>query len=136
MPDSWEFALQHAAGSFVTFLSDDDAIHPRLLSRVVGILHEAAHPVIAWPFGAIYHHVTSPNVAKRNVLEISQLRGTVTVVMADEVFATLSQAGFTHALPRMINSLCSQTVIASVRTKSGFPSGSGLYRRLSNFECY
>ena len=34
MPDSWEFALSHATGDYVTFLCDDDAFSPRLLSAV------------------------------------------------------------------------------------------------------
>src|SRR5579864_6108710 len=52
MPDSWEFALSHARGEYVTYLCDDDAIRPLLLQKLADTLSREETDIVSWPFGA------------------------------------------------------------------------------------
>ncbi|MHC4948388.1 MAG: glycosyltransferase family A protein [Planctomycetota bacterium] len=48
MHDSWRFALAQARGGFVTFLCDDDALHPRALERVMAAASATGAAVVSW----------------------------------------------------------------------------------------
>ncbi len=61
MPDSWEFALGHARGEWITFLCDDDAICPGLLRRISGVIQLDRYDAIIW-LQATYFHGDHPIV--------------------------------------------------------------------------
>ena len=46
MPDSWEFAMAHARGEYVTFLCDDDAITARTLEQAKRALERFGSPLV------------------------------------------------------------------------------------------
>jgi glycosyltransferase involved in cell wall biosynthesis len=48
MPAHWEFALGYARGEFITFLSDDDAVVPGLLSRLEDVFSEYGTTIVYW----------------------------------------------------------------------------------------
>src|ERR1700719_5088686 len=48
MPDSWEFAIGHARGEYITILSDDDAVSPTLLERLSTFLGDKQVKLISW----------------------------------------------------------------------------------------
>src|SRR2546421_10806093 len=48
MPDSWEFAVSHARGDYITILSDDDAVSPTLLKRLDSLLEGGRVKLISW----------------------------------------------------------------------------------------
>ena len=56
MRDNWDFALQHAAGDYVMFIGDDDAIVPGALDKLEasilgthGLVYSWPRPVYNWP---------------------------------------------------------------------------------------
>ncbi len=125
MPDSWEFALSHASGRYVTFLSDDDGISPRLLELVDDAIRQSGLEIVAWPFGAVYHHLTSEEVGLRNTLVLENCDGVRREISSAAVLGDLSAARFTHQLPRLINSCASREVISDAKKRFGrvfFPS--------------
>ena len=119
MPDSWEFALSHARGRYVTFLSDDDGISPRLLEVIDGALKTSGLDIVAWPFASTYYHPTSDDEIRRNTLVFTPQNGHQEIVRSSDVIADLSFVRFTHKLPRLINSCASASVLADVRAKFG-----------------
>jgi len=119
MPDSWEFALGHVRGEFVTYLSDDDAIHPQLLSRALQVLLESKTEVAVYPFGGIYHHSSSADEAKRNQFQFAHPTGKTSIIQSEFILDKLSGSEFTHYLPRVLNCLCEMTMIQRVRQRLG-----------------
>ena len=119
MPDSWEFALSHATGRYVTFVSDDDGVSPRLLEMIHGAVTQSGLDIVAWPFGAIYHHDSCEDVELRNTLGITSRQGRLEEVTSRSIIAELSAVRFTHSLPRFINSCASADVLADVRQAFG-----------------
>jgi hypothetical protein len=119
MPDSWEFALSHASGRYVTFVSDDDGVAPRLLPTIEDSLKRSNLEIVAWPFGAVYHHETSDDKEQRNTLAFQRVDGRSETVRKEEILADLSQVSFTQKLPRLINSCASREVLADVRKRFG-----------------
>ena len=55
--ENWNHALRHAQGEFVHLLCDDDALHPRLLDILAGLLDAHGPSVIAWNL-AVYRFPT------------------------------------------------------------------------------
>jgi glycosyltransferase involved in cell wall biosynthesis len=119
MPDSWEFALSHATGRYVTFVSDDDGVSPRLLEMIHGAVTQSGLDIVAWPFGGNYHHDTCDEVELRNTLAFEPMKGRSEEVTSRSVIADLSAVRFTHKLPRLINSCASASVLADVRQSFG-----------------
>jgi len=119
MPDSWEFALSHAHGEYITYLSDDDAIHPHLLSKAWQVLQSTNSDVAVWPFGAIYYHRTCLDSKKINCLELAHYTGSVSIIDSASILKRLYDGEFTHHLPRMINSLCSKKILLGLCQELG-----------------
>src|SRR5919205_699240 len=119
MPDSWEFALSHARGEYVTYLSDDDAIHPQLLARVWKVMREARSKVVAYPFGGLYYHEDHADRERVNQFVFTYPTGQTSTVSSESVLNTLARSEFTHHLPRMLNCLCSMAVISEARGRLG-----------------
>jgi glycosyltransferase involved in cell wall biosynthesis len=52
--ESWRFALSHARGEYVTFLSDDDAFTINLLEKVKSVIDETTTELLCWKFAYYY----------------------------------------------------------------------------------
>lgn len=56
MGDSFEFALSHAKGEYITFSSDDDAFVPILFERIIPIIKEQNAQIITFRTCTYYHN--------------------------------------------------------------------------------
>jgi glycosyltransferase involved in cell wall biosynthesis len=120
MPDNWEFALGQTRGEYVTYLSDDDAIHPRLLASLHELIRDGRPEPIVWGCCRYYH--PSYDDEKRNSLAYSQFSGAVREMESDRTLRLLY--GLREYLspcpgPKMLNSCCSRTVIQEVLREAG-----------------
>lgn len=119
MPDSWEFAMSHARGEYVTYLSDDDAIHPQLLERAWGLMREERSKVVAYPFGGLYYHEDNDDKERVNQFVFTYPTGQMSTVSSESILNTIARSEFTHHLPRMLNCLCSMALISEARKRLG-----------------
>jgi len=119
MADSWEFGLRQTRGRYVTYLSDDDAIHPTLLAKLARAIEKEKVDIIAWPFGGIYYHNSWPDECERNVLRFVNPQRQTLIVESQSIIDELSNCRFTHRLPRFLNSCTSREVIAEITHKLG-----------------
>lgn len=55
MPDNWEYAWTKARGTYVTYLSDDDALVPTALSSLTQQAMQDNPPIISWE-DAVYYY--------------------------------------------------------------------------------
>ena len=115
MPDSWEFALGHARGEFITYLCDDDALCPSLLACADDVLRRGEGPVVAW-LGASYADASWPDPDSRNKLLLP--------TFTREVLRYRSRARLTelfrlegYGLPMLVNSLCPRALIDRIRSR-------------------
>jgi len=119
MPDSWEFALSHARGEYITYLCDDDAIRPLLLQKLADTLSREETDIVSWPFGAIYYHDSWDNVTDRNTLHYAVPSGRALRVKADDVCEELSNCRFSHHLPRLLNSCAHRKLLSEIQHRLG-----------------
>jgi glycosyltransferase involved in cell wall biosynthesis len=119
MADSWEFALRQTRGEYVTYLCDDDAIHPALLAKAARVIEQEEVDIVAWPFGGIYYHGNWHDEHERNVLRFAKPPRQTRIIESQSVLDELSNCRFTHKLPRFLNSCASRTLIAEISGKVG-----------------
>lgn len=121
MPDSWEFALAHATGDYVTFLCDDDAFTPRLVSAVDATIRAHGVEVVCWR-RQIYVHPSWYVEQQRNILQYARTTGRVTLHDSRAAIHALchSMTAAQGSLgPLMLNSMCSRRVIETAKQKMG-----------------
>jgi hypothetical protein len=118
MPDHWEFALAQARGEYVTFLCDDDAIFPDLLSNVSYAIQTYRAGVVSW---LDLQYVDRPwgDERRKNQLVVfpytSRLVPRNSRDELDRLFRLKDRLG----IPKMLNSCCHRTVIDSVKKQAG-----------------
>ncbi|HYK88917.1 MAG TPA: glycosyltransferase family 2 protein [Acidobacteriota bacterium] len=119
MPDSWEFALSHAEGQFVTYLCDDDAIAPELLATVAQVIEQRGSEVITWACGGYYH----PNwevAAQRNSATLPPVSNSVQSLESRSALSRLfSEMWPTFPVPKMLQSCCSKKVLNEIHERVG-----------------
>jgi hypothetical protein len=119
MPDSWEFALSHAEGQFVTFLCDDDAIAPELLVTVAQVIEQCASEAITWAFAGYYH----PNwdvAEQRNSATVPPVCNNVESLRSRPALCACSpKCGPSFPVPKMLQSCCSRRVLDEIREHVG-----------------
>lgn len=124
---SWDFAVTHASGDYVTILGDDDGIVPSLYERIDDVLVDHPGRAVAWR-EAWYTHGAFPPPglaeAETNVLTIEAMPGGVREVRGpdqlERFFARREQA----PLPGVVNSAIPRDVLERVRGRVGrlFPA--------------
>jgi glycosyltransferase involved in cell wall biosynthesis len=119
MPDSWEAALERAQGEHITFLSDDDAVSPRLLAAVDEALAATRADIVAWAFAGAYYHRTCDEPDRRDTLYATPVRRGRREVSTACVREKLLRAEFTHELPRLINSCAQRSLFDEMRARTG-----------------
>jgi hypothetical protein len=124
MTNSWEFALRQATGDYITYLSDDDAFHPRLLSTAWRALGETNDDMVVWPIGGRYFHDTFGDAAMRNTYvtwidPASYQRIPPRSITTQTVLNQVFRGQFSHWLPRMYNILAARQVFEDVRRRLG-----------------
>ncbi len=118
MSDHWEWALDHAKGEFVTFLCDDDAVSPLLLTRVAEVIRWKNPSVVALKAG-LYVYDTWHDNGKRNSLVAQPFSGEALKcngkLVLSEMFARLQY----WDTPRANNAFFRKEVIHSIRKRAG-----------------
>jgi glycosyltransferase involved in cell wall biosynthesis len=119
MPESWEFALRHAKGQFVTYLCDDDAITPDLLATVAQVIDQRDSEVITWAFGG-YYHQNWDVVEQRNSAILPVVSNSVESLESRPALSRLfSEMWPSFPVPKMLQSCCSMKVLNQVRERVG-----------------
>lgn len=140
MPESWEFALSHARGEYVTVLPDDDAISGRLLATVDRVLKKRPAPLLQWT-GANYFDRSWPDPERRETLLVPTF--TRRLVDLDSEGALRALFGLRgDRFPTLANSVCSRAVLGQLLEKYGHlfygycPDHSGACVMLSGLDSY
>jgi glycosyltransferase involved in cell wall biosynthesis len=119
MPDSWEFALGHAKGQFVTYLCDDDAIAPDLLATVAQVIHQRGAQAITWAYGGYYHN-NCEEVKQRNSAVLPVVSSRIETLESRPALARLfSEMWPSFPVPKMLQSCCSMKILNGVRERVG-----------------
>jgi hypothetical protein len=116
MPDSWEFALSHARGDYVTFLCDDDAWCLQTLERVAGII-ERDKPELLNVMAATYRHKSWYVPEERNCVYIPFHTGNIIEYDSRWGLANLFNFRNQVRLPKLLDSFCKMEAIRRIRTK-------------------
>ena len=117
MPDSWEFALAHARGEYITYLCDDDAIAPGTLRTVERVLQGAEAKIVMWG-GATYYDESWPEFWRRNTAEVPTFTGRV--MQLDSASKLPEIYGLQSArTPMLVNSVCHISIVEEVKRKAG-----------------
>ncbi len=116
MPDSWEFALSHARGDYVTFLCDDDAWCLQTLERVAGII-ERDKPELLNVMAATYRHKSWYVPEERNCVYIPFHTGNIIEYDSRWGLANLFSFRNQVRLPKLLDSFCKMEAIRRIRTK-------------------
>jgi hypothetical protein len=120
MPDSWEFALSHAKGEYVTILSDDSFFLPYAIERGMAAVKEYKLDLAAWNICTYY----SPDWFEphlRNHLFVAEPPYNTAVLSSQDVTRKLFdlQLDVATCMPRFLNSICHQRLVAKVRQRQG-----------------
>ncbi len=118
MPDSWEFALEHARGRYVTYLSDDDAMRPSLLARLNPILMEAPGASIGWRHG-IYYHPDWPAGNERRKLSLHPNTESIKEIPSSLALEEMFALTYSDHFPRLLNSCCSRSFLSERKQRMG-----------------
>jgi hypothetical protein len=120
MPDNWEFALSKAGGEYITYLSDDDAVHPRLLATVHTLIREGRPEPWVWGH-CFYFHSSLSAAEKRNSLTYTPCSGTARELESHTALKRLySLRDMLHPYPKMLNCCCSRRVIEAASRERFF----------------
>jgi hypothetical protein len=113
MPDSWEFALSHAQGEYVTFLTDDSYLLCYAVEKALAALDEFKTELVAWDTCA---YVSSDWVfpMPRNVLYVRKPQAKPHLFSSRDVLQQLYEWQVSVHAPKFLNSLCCQQLIARV----------------------
>ena len=115
MPDSWEFALAHAQGEYVSVLSDDSCFFPDALEMALAAMDEFNVDLAAWNTCTYY----SPDWYEpflRNHLSFDKPPYRTVLLSSGEVLRELFDLDLNLAghMPRFLNSLCHRSLVEKV----------------------
>lgn len=118
MSTSWEFAVSHARGEYVTLIGDDDGLLPHALGELDRVARETGTKAIRWD-PAFY---TWPNVALPG--QGNYLRLPFGCAMAERdgraaIREVIAFREFYTALPMLYNSAVHRDVLADLRRLTG-----------------
>ena len=119
MPDSWEFALSHARGEYVTILSDDDAVSPTLLERLGNLLQDGQVKLVSW---IRYLYVMNDWYveADRNKLFLGPISGNTVERSSETILRQWFEGcGYYSDAPMLFNACCHRSLIDEVKKNAG-----------------
>lgn len=120
--DSWEFAVSHAKGEWITVLGDDDGFVASLVDCIEPIMEEGASDLIAWVPAWYVHPDTDPPwpvEAERNRLSIHPHSGRVLSVDAADQLRRFFSRTEIDPIPSVVNGFVRRTLLDSVAAKVG-----------------
>lgn len=128
MGDSWEFALNHAKGEFVTFLSDDDAYSKIFLERMYSLINKENADIISCnltPYYGVDAYDYGRNIARQSLV-IRPFSREVNVLDRKEAIAALfararltsdSNRWQSFIFPQLVNSAYHFSIIEKVKER-------------------
>ncbi|MGD0130343.1 MAG: glycosyltransferase family 2 protein [Terriglobia bacterium] len=118
MPDSWEFALSHAKGEYVTFLTDDSYLFSFALERAMAAIAQHQVDLVAWNNSA-YFALDWLQPFQRNLLYVDKPPYPTTVLSSQTVLRELFDLQISPHIPRFMYSVCHQRLVAKMLEVQG-----------------
>jgi len=119
MPDSWEFAMTHARGEYVTVLCDDDALTPSCCARADHHLRETPVELLYW---RRFHYNLADWIeeSKRNTVKLAPTTGEATLE-ATRPWLESWYRGCRYMLhaPMLFNGFFSRERLEEIRERAG-----------------
>lgn len=117
--DSWEFALSHAKGEYITILSDDDALSPALLERLGAFLEDKKINLISW-IRYLYVMTDWYVESERNKLFLAPVSGQTEERSSEIILRRwFDGCSYYSDAPMLFNACCHRSVIDSMRQRAG-----------------
>lgn len=119
LQDSWEFALSHAKGEYITILADDDALSPTLLERLNAFLKDDKIKLVSW---IRYLYVMNDWYveAERNKLFLGPVSGRVEERSSEMILRRwFDGCSYYSDAPMLFNACCHRSVIDSIKQRAG-----------------
>lgn len=111
MCDNWDFALQHARGKFIIYLSDDDGLLLDCLSYAHDLISKFDVKLLVWPF-AFYQHPDIPDPKVTSSLSCDFMTGKLFEVASDPVIQGLCELQqLERIIPRMLNCAVERSLV-------------------------
>ena len=117
MHESWEFALSHARGEWVTLLGDDDAVSARMLDQANKAIERFPTEVVSWRTQNYWGADNPPDTRNRYVMH--RFSGESRTISSEDALRNLFGFRSDNTPPRMFNSCCNRAVIRRVQEKVG-----------------
>jgi glycosyltransferase involved in cell wall biosynthesis len=118
LSNSWEFAVSHAKGEYVTLLGDDDGLLFHALSYADHLIRELGTKVLRWDY-VLYNWSDSLDLASRNLIRV-WINGANEMVNIEEVLPRILYEKQIHwALPMIYNSFVHQDLLTELRKSTG-----------------
>lgn len=120
MCDNWEYVLDHAAGRYIVYLCDDDALAPNSLSYIHELLTHFQINALVWRYSG-YNHPDIPDEKLRYLLSYDHASGKLFEVASKPMMDALCRfdASVNGIVPRMLNCTVSKEAIDACRRRTG-----------------
>jgi len=121
MPDNWDYAWTKARGTYVTYLSDDDALVPSALSVLTKRALDGSPAVVSWE-DAVYYYPDWHDPQLRNLLLLFFQSGTLIEDVSTERYRKLCarfEFPWQWTLPKMLNCVAHRESLDAWRDKLG-----------------
>ena len=119
MPDSWEFAVSHARGEFVTVLCDDDALAPRCCERGAKHLRESGVELLYW---RRYHYTMSDwlEPERRNSVRLRKTSGQAVLEPTKPLLESwYGEPRYILHAPMLFNGFFRRSKLEAIRASAG-----------------
>lgn len=118
MVASWNFAVSHARGEWISFLSDDDAASSHLLAYVKRAIEITDQPMVTW-LTWNYHSAHSPDPYIKNAFVTHPFSGRIQVISSQEALATAFSFREDNGLPVVLNTFCRRDLFQTLHREFG-----------------
>lgn len=120
MPDNWDYALKHAGGDFITYLTDDSVLFSNSIEYVMNELLQTGSSVAVWRHAA-YYYPDWVERSRQNVLYIPHSTNTTKVISSADMVRRLygMDSRVWTDIPKSLNSICHRNIVESVLCKQG-----------------
>jgi glycosyltransferase involved in cell wall biosynthesis len=117
MSDHWDFALLHAAGDYVMFIGDDDAVLPGALDKLETSILTTDCLAYGWP-RPIYVWPIDGKPAR--VEDLYRVRQTSEIDLEKLARVVVSMGGWNYSyIPSVYHSAVAKSILDSIRTQTG-----------------
>ncbi len=118
MPDSWEFALSHAKGEYITFLTDDSYLLSFALERAMAAVENYQVDLVAWNNSA-YFALDWLQAFQRNLLYVGKPPYHTVLLSSQMVLRELFDLHLSTHIPRFMYTVCHQRLVAKMLEVQG-----------------